>query len=36
VRLAADAGPEREGGAMPTYAAIVYSKDVDWTLPEYA
>jgi hypothetical protein len=21
---------------MPTYAAIVYSKDVDWTLPEYA
>jgi hypothetical protein len=21
---------------MPQYAAIIYSKDVDWTLPEYA
>ena len=21
---------------MPTYAAMIYSKDVDWTLPEYA
>ena len=21
---------------MPTYAALIYSKDVDWTLPEYA
>jgi hypothetical protein len=20
---------------MPTYAAMIYSKDVDWTLPEY-
>jgi hypothetical protein len=21
---------------MPTYAALIYSRDVDWTLPEYA
>lgn len=21
---------------MPTYAALIYSKDVDWTLPEHA
>lgn len=21
---------------MPTYAAIIYSRDVDWTLPEHA
>lgn len=21
---------------MPSYAAVIYSRDVDWTLPEYA
>ena len=30
------AGPGRKEPAMPTYAALIYNQDVDWTLPEYA
>jgi hypothetical protein len=25
-----------QGEAMPTYAALIYGRDVDWSLPEYA
>jgi hypothetical protein len=29
------AGHDREEQAMPLYAALTYTKDVDWTLPEF-
>jgi hypothetical protein len=35
VKLAVWAGPAKED-LMPQYAALIYTADVDWSLPEYA
>ena len=36
VELAIRADPIERTRTMPTYAAVIYSKDVDWTQPEHA